>query len=351
MVGIEVGATAITRSDGARMPIDPGAIPVDLLHRVATDAPYVRTFGAECELVPIHEVFADAVECGLRDVASRDDEAIALAVPGWWSPAARTRIEQALADRGIPVLLVNDAEAAVVQALADGVAMPETTAVLSLRSMQTSVVMVRDCHTNPTAMLSPTPVLEEGGHLLDIAVLQHLLRGLDDLGEGVDRSAPGTIAGARTELLQCRRAREALSSSVTESVLPTAFGTAQRVRLLRSELEEIATGWTDAVVGIVRTALEQSAAETDTVLLTGGLASMPLVSQRLSADLGLEAIVADEPQLLAVRGAQTLLERQLRTAVRVPRWRRVARQTAEMMRAALPVRGSQQPMTNRLAGH
>ncbi|WP_344341110.1 Hsp70 family protein [Agrococcus versicolor] len=329
---MEVGATTVRRSDASPTPIEAETAPLDLLHRVAVDEPFVRLDGDRPELEPVAAVYAAVVEEALEGLATSAEDPIALAVPGWWPPNARSRVARALEARGVVAVLVNDAEAAVAQATAEGVRLPSTVAVLSLRSMQTSVVVVRDCRTRPTALLSPAPVLEEGGHLLDVAVLQHVLRGLDDLDEGIDREAPALVAAARDALTRCRAAREALSTSVAQSLHSEPFGTTRRIRLLRSELEELSSDWTDAVVGLVRTALEQTPDDVDTVLLTGGLASMPAVSQRLSADLGVEAIVPADPQRTAVHGAPLVLAALLRDA-RVPRWQRLARSVRTLGRA------------------
>src|SRR5690606_20083478 len=95
--------------------------------------------------------------------------------------------------------------------------------------------------------------------------------------------------------------------SARESILPEMPDVDRHVLLLRSELEELAAPRADAVIDIVRTGLEQCAARVDVVLLTGGLATMPLVSQRLSADLALDVHVPEDPRLVVTRGADRLL--------------------------------------------
>lgn len=310
MVSIDVGATTITHSTGASTVFQNEATPHDLLKRVADDAPYVSVSEHGCVLHPAHTLYAEAVASALREQQLGDhaEPPVAVAVPGWWAPRALARVRDALGRQGLNVLLVNDAEAAITECVHSGHELPDTVAVLSLRAEQSSVVIVRSCNEKPTALLSPTQVHDEGGVALDTAVLQHLVRGLTGLGELIDTSDPDTIVAARSALPQARALREALSTTATESVSPQLPGVSQAIRIVRSELEELAAPLADAIIGLLKGAIEQSDEPVGAVLLTGGLAAMPLISQRVSADLSLDVIVPDAPRLVVARGAQRILE-------------------------------------------
>lgn len=281
------------------------------------------------ELQPAHEIYADVVADAVR-ARHRPSGPLALAVPGWWTQRAVDLVNAAVSRRGIDgLLMVNDAEAAVLEHRAHGGSLPDTVAVVSLRAEHAGVVLVRHCHEQPTALRSPTLMHAEGGNRLDAAILNHLVRGLVDLGDPVDREDPRTIAAAHHALDQCRKLREALSVSAVESVPLRLPNAERRLRLVRSELDELATRWVDAVTGMVRAAVEQCPEPVETVLLVGGLAAMPLVGQRLSADLGAHVAVADEPTLVVARGAGRLSAPQAAPAE--PRtlfsgWRRTSRQ-------------------------
>lgn len=305
VVGIDVGVSKVTFSNGESVSIDED-IPRDLLKRVADDTPYVRVKGDVCELIPAHEIYVLAVAAALQGqpTAGPEEFRTALAVPGWWTQRAVSRVRQALAEQQIDVALVNDAEAAVVEYQHAHHSLPGSVAVVSLRANQSSVVIVRNCRERPTAMASPILVHEEGGHDLDIAVLQHVVRGLTELGHSVDPTHPLVTAAAQCALEECRELRESLSTAATGSMLPVLPSVTQRIRMVRSELEELATPWADEVVRMVSIAVEQCALHVEAVLLTGGLAQMPLISQRLSADLGIEVCVPDDPTLMFVRGAE-----------------------------------------------
>ena len=319
MIGIEVGATEITQSTGGSIPLDRDAMPPDLLTRIAHDRPYVRLADAGATVCTSHDIYAALVADSIWPHELGDEsDPVAVAVPGWWSPSARARVDTALAERGVRFTLVNDAEAAVAEYLHTGHELPEDVVVVNLRAELASAVIVQSSGDvsgapttsttvkNPTALVTPTLVHDEGGSDLDAAVLRHLLHGLHALGEGVDTADPAIIAAARTVLPHCAHTRETLSMSARESVRPDLPGVHQQVLLVRSELEELATPWVDAVIGIVHTAIEQHTEHIDAVLLTGGLAAMPLISQRLSADLALDVHVPAAPRLVVARGAARL---------------------------------------------
>lgn len=332
MTSFEVGVTRITQHNGSTQTIDSAVLPRDLLRRVADGVPYVRIGASGCELQPAPDLYARAIAEVIREQPNvgPENQPIALAVPGWWTPRALNSVKRAFVQQQLNVMLFNDAEAAVTECQYQGLTLPETVAVVQLRAGQTSVVIVRNCTPTPKALISPIQVHNEGGESLDTAVLQHLVRGLEDVGETVDKSQPHTIAAAREALNQSRTLREALSVTSAESIVLDLPGVEQRMRLVRSELEELAAPWSSSVIDAVATAIGQCAHPIYAVLLTGGLAPMPLISQRVSADLALEVFVPKEPHLVAARGA----ERMRAAALTQPRrrfsfWRKPKSQTSE----------------------
>ena len=318
MVGIDVGATKIIRSNGSSFPLPPHVLSRHLLLRVAADLPIVQIYGTRCNLATAHGTYAAAVAAALQEQQLGDlqDPPIALAVPGWWSPQTLTRVGTALAAEGVHAHLVNDAEAAVTEVQHQGHSLPDNVAVVSLRASHSSVVIVKNCTQQPTAMLSPCDVIGEGGDDLDAAVLRHVVAGLTHLGDDIPVRDSQTIASAQEVLRQCRGLREALSTSATESMLPQLPRAGHRIRMVRSELEELAEPWIDSVLEMVTRTIEASSTSVDMVLLTGGVAAMPLVSQRLSADLALEVLVPEDPTFVTVRGAERLFASRTKPAAR-----------------------------------
>lgn len=309
MVGIDVGVTKVTYSNGevAELRRD---VPGDLLIRVADDTPYVTVKNGECTARPAHDIYAEAVADALSGRPAEDESEFraALAIPAWWTPRTISRVREALLRLDVNVELVKDAEAAIVDHEQSGHPLPEHVIVASLRSNQVSTVIVRNCRTIPVALSTPIHVHQEGGADLDLAVLQHIVDGINDLDGGLDTTAPEIIAAAKASLSDCKDLREALSTTATESFNPKFPEAIHRIRMVRSELEDVATPWADAVVRIVSSTLEQSSLPVSTVLLTGGLSQMPLISQRISADLGLDVLVSEDPTLSTVRGAETIMQ-------------------------------------------
>src|SRR5690606_37069323 len=93
-------------------------------------------------------------------------------------------------------------------------------------------------------------------------------------------------------------------------------GASARVRLVRDELEELirvpheieaGQQWAaDELLQLVRDALHRAGLDigaVDRVLLTGGGAAIPLVTELVSGEFGLPVIVAPEPAHTAAAGA------------------------------------------------
>lgn len=305
MIGIDVGATDVTHSDGSTFLHRVPDTPADLLARVAGDLPDVRVDENGCSLRPAREIYATIVA---RSIPPRHrGSTVALATPAWWSPRVMDQVLSALLAQSLEAVLVNEAEAAVAEHQAAGHRMPETVAVVSVRAASSSVAIVEHCQERPAARVAPAFVLDEGGDRLDVAVLHHLVDGLTDLGDMIDGEDVATIAAAREALRHCRELREALSVSTVESLHPELPGADHHLRLVRSELEELAAPWMASVTRMVASALDQYGRPVDALLLVGGLAAMPMVSQYLSAELAVEVLVAQEPRLVVARGARRLL--------------------------------------------
>ncbi len=311
MIGIDVGATDVTHSDGSTFLHRVPDAPADLLARIAGDLPDVRIDENGCSLRPVQEIYAGIVA---RTIPPRHrGSTVAVAVPAWWSPRVMDQVRSALLAQSIEAQLVNEAEAAVAEHQATGHPMPETVAVVSIRATSSSVAIVEHCQERPAARVAPAFVHDEGGDRLDVAVLHHLVDGLSDLGDAIDAEDPTTIAAARDALRRCRELREALSVSTVESLHPELPGADHHLRLVRSELEELAAPWMSSVTRMVASAIDQYEQPVDAVLLVGGLAAMPMVSQHLSAELAVEVLVAQEPRLVVARGARRLLPEEVPT--------------------------------------
>ncbi|MFD1201441.1 Hsp70 family protein [Leucobacter albus] len=326
MVGIAAGTSRITLSSGERLPFEPRDKPVsqhsDLLVRIGDALPLVLVgVGADGEPTTViedaAELYAARLAATLRAGSLAGQQLslttelglageLMLAVPGWWSPQVLSRINAAFSTHGMNVSLVNAAEAAVAGYRLNGASLPQQVVVIDARRSFTSVVVVQECQARPHALLSPTFIHREGGDALDAAVLRHLVVGLKNVGDEIDTRNAATISAAQVALAECRQLREALSQRSTASLQLDLPGSAHPVLVARSELDELATPWTDTIVSMVRTAIEQSPKEVQAALITGGLAAMPLLTQRLSADLELDVHVPENLGMVIAEGANAL---------------------------------------------
>lgn len=308
MVGVSIGAQAITLSDGQRIQLADD-IPRDLLQRVATNTPYVLLHDGGADLAHPHEMFATAVTDALH-AAEVDSESVAVALPGWWGPSAVKRVRQAFIERDVEYLCVNAAEAVANFARRATPELSGNVVVVSLGSESSSAVLVRNTEQQPTANANPMHILDEGGARLDVAVLHHLLHGLQELGDQVEVSDAYAVESARHALVQCQALREDLSTSLIETVLPDVPHAAHRLRVLRSEVEALAYPWLNDVIATIHMAMAQDSGEVSALVLTGGLAEMPLVTQRISAELGGIAIVTATSRTATAEGAEAMLQQQ-----------------------------------------
>ncbi|MFD7847301.1 Hsp70 family protein [Nocardia sp. NPDC059764] len=109
---------------------------------------------------------------------------------------------------------------------------------------------------------------------------------------------------------RCKIAKETLSTN-TATMVPVRLpmlGVAE-VRLVRDDIEELLRGPLLGSTDLVREALRRaglSAADLDGFLLTGGGASIPLVTELLSTEFGVPVAAAADPAHLSAHGAALL---------------------------------------------
>lgn len=109
---------------------------------------------------------------------------------------------------------------------------------------------------------------------------------------------------------RCRNAKETLSK-ITATVVPVRLpGSAPvDVRLVRDEVEDLYRESLLASADLVREAVRRAGltlADLDGVLLTGGGAAMPLVTELISTEIGVPVAAASDPAHLSAHGAALL---------------------------------------------
>jgi molecular chaperone DnaK len=143
--------------------------------------------------------------------------------------------------------------------------------------------------------------LEVGGLDLDELVFGHVLAALGDGWTALDSTDPAVLAGVARLRRSCTVAKEILSAD-TDTWIPVALpGIDTSVRFTRLEFEELARPAIEETAAVLARVVE--AAGPDAVLLTGGSARIPLVTQVVSAQLGRPVTVAADPRCGTAIGA------------------------------------------------
>jgi hypothetical protein len=155
----------------------------------------------------------------------------------------------------------------------------------------------------------PAPV-PWGGRNIDDALLGHVLSCLDQTLDSPGPTVPDPT-GARGRLRALRAgsvaAKEALSSRTATllDVQPHAVS----LRVTREELDDLIAAGVQESVTALRQALAGAGVTADGLdglVLAGGSVRVPLVAEKLSAELGCPLVVDSEPELTAARGAASL---------------------------------------------
>ncbi len=145
-----------------------------------------------------------------------------------------------------------------------------------------------------------------GGIDFDQAVLAHVDQAVGGMVTGADRSDPLTLPAQARLRVECRRAKEALSTDA-DTTIPVALpGLQTDVRLTRAEFETMVRPRVAQTV----TALERTVAsagitmdEVSRVLLVGGTSRMPVVAEMIRSATGRPVGLDAHPKLAIATGA------------------------------------------------
>ncbi len=146
---------------------------------------------------------------------------------------------------------------------------------------------------------------ELGGADWDDRLAEHLARSFvaqcPDAGDPLDDSY-----GAQDLQNEAEQAKQSLSLRESVDVLVVFGGGRASVTVTRADLEQLTGALLERTVDLTRKVLTAAAAKgvpcVDTVLLVGGMAKMPSVSQRLSEAFGVDPVILD-PDLAVAKGA------------------------------------------------
>ncbi len=153
----------------------------------------------------------------------------------------------------------------------------------------------------------PAVLHGQAGNHIDRRLMQLVLGWLSPEVLGHEPAGAAVAAAGQSLQTQVKAAKERLSTRPVATVTPQLPGANVELRLVRSEFDEVVRETVDAIVAMLRANIVVNSPEgVGAVLLTGGSVSIPLVTQVISAELGLPVILANDPATLAVRGAGTV---------------------------------------------
>ncbi|MGE3663923.1 MAG: Hsp70 family protein, partial [Pseudonocardia sp.] len=231
---------------------------------------------------------------------------IVVARPTDWGPHRVAALDSALAGAfGRPVVTVAQAVAA-----AHGHGRYEPGALVAVHDLGGSTCTTAVVRVLPggAELVAPPEAAERfGGDDVDEAVFAHVRLALADEWAGLDGGDPAVRAAVARLRRECTAAKERLSADTETTVRVAVPGLPEReVRMARAELEEAIRGPVVQTVDALSRALESAgvaAGDLADVLLVGGSARIPLVTEVVSAGLARAVTVAADGVVAA--GAAT----------------------------------------------
>lgn len=304
-VAVDLGSAAVklvNRAIGTEVvrldPVDP-----DLVANVGARVPLAQMNDVEGALQSAVDAYVGAVARTIGDRSSTT----AVVLPDWWAPGPRSRVASAL--EAFPsgrVRAVSSAESAALAAK-EHFELPTSLVVLDLGSESgcaTPVVERDGVHR-----IAGRSVVQQGrvGGELDRRLLGLVVERLSAAGVSLDVQDPANADVRRALLDQVRHAKEELTQRELTAVSTHLRIGRVEVPIARSDFDELALPVLQESVGMIRRIAEAaSAIDVQAVLVTGGIARVPLVRQLISDEFDVPVLIDDDASTLAVRGAVDL---------------------------------------------
>jgi molecular chaperone DnaK len=246
-----------------------------------------------------------------RTVGGQPPLRVALTHPAGWGPHRLASLHAALTAQGLAgTVLLSGAQAAA-RAYAERVPLSagDLVAVYDLGGSGFDAAVVRKLDNGPGGryvLAGPAEELEVGGLDFDELVFDHVRRALGERWDAMDPADPALRPALARLRRECALAKEALSAD-TDVRIPVALpGIEATVRLARAEFEEMIRPVVEETAATLHRAIDTAGStpeDVSAVLLTGGSARIPLVTQVVSEVLGRPVVVAPNPKADTAIGA------------------------------------------------
>jgi molecular chaperone DnaK len=224
----------------------------------------------------------------------------AITHPAGWGAHRVAALREAL---GGQALFVPAPQAAVLaHSMREVIEPGATVAVYDLGGTTFTATVVRRVTAEQFTVAGRAEELELGGADFDEVVFAHVITELGAAWEALDPTDPAVRAAVAELRRECTAAKEALSAD-TDVLIPVALpGITTSVRLGRAEFEEAVRPGVEETVAALQRAVD-SAGDLSCVLLIGGSARVPLVTQAVSEQLGRPVTLAADPKGIVAVGA------------------------------------------------
>jgi molecular chaperone DnaK (HSP70) len=291
---------------------DPDRVVREVKRRIGDPTP-VLVAGEPIEAHTIAACFVRWVVDRVTEREGAPPVGVAVTHPASWGGHKRDLMTDALAAQGVsPVRLVAEPSAAAVAYTASRhVAPGAAIGVYDLGGGTFDAAVVRQLDDGGFELAGQPQGIESlGGVDFDEAVFEHVRTIVGTRWTELDFSDPLVLTAAATLRRECTEAKEALSAD-TEVTIPVMLpGVSTRVRMVRTEFEQIVEPAIAATVDALRAACESaelSPSDLTAVLLVGGSSRIPLVSQQVSASFDRPVTVDSDPKAVVACGAALTL--------------------------------------------
>lgn len=260
---------------------------------------------------------ARVVEWVVAHVSATEGEppaGLALTHPANWGAYKLDLLRQAVHHAGLEVdrFVPEPVAAATAYAASRSLARGSVVAVYDLGggTFDAALVQAGDAGGPARIVGRPDGIERLGGVDFDHAVFRHVLTAIDLDLDGIDAEDPRAAAGLAQLREDCIEAKEALSHE-TDVAIPVMLPQRHtEVRLTRREFESmIGPAVDETIVALQRTVASAGLRAEDiaAVLLVGGSSRIPLVGQRVAAELGRPVAVDARPKDTISLGAARLV--------------------------------------------
>jgi hypothetical protein len=311
-----VPSVAYTNQDGSlvlgdaaeqRALNEPDRVARQFIRRVGDGTP-LRLGGVSMTADALAARYVGHVVSAVAGVVGAPASRVALTHPAGWGQHRIASLHQALVVQGLGATVFLSGAQAAARAYAETtpIAAGDLVAVYDLGGSGFDAAVVRKMPDGRFASAGRPEELEVGGLDFDELVFEHVRGALGERWANLNPDDPAMRPALARLRRECTRAKEALSAD-TDVQIPVALpGLDARVRLARAEFEELVRPTIEETAAMLHRAIDAAGSapeEVAAVVLTGGSARIPLVTQVVSEILGRPVTVAANPKADTAIGA------------------------------------------------